>query len=476
MTRGILLINPPKIDGVAFTREGRCEEREEVLGTVKPPLSLAIIASMLREKAFLFKLLDATALDLSAIQTINLLEEEAFQPSMIVFCTTTPTIEADTSMMKCIKEHFGSVLIAFGPHTSAVPIESMEKFPDLDAVIIGEPEETVLQIAMQKGNRLENVKGLCYRKNGHPICNTERRGVQNLDTLPYPAWDLLPLEKYCMPLTGDRYVLVEVNRGCPFKCDFCVVPITHGNKFRERDPIRVVDEIEFLIRHYKLSTFYLWGDTVTLDKRFMEAFCDEIIKRAILIRWISNSRAETINNQAFARKLKESGCWMLAMGVESSSDDIRERMQKCLQTQQIKQAFSLLRQVGIKSLAFFIFGHLGDTEASMQATSQFATSLDPDYASFYPAVPFPGTTLYEECLANGLLTSQDWSKYEYSHYVIKTQYLNEHNVMQARSKAYRRFYFRPKFLFRQLKEIKSLHAFAFTIARGIRFIQWTMLK
>lgn len=476
MKHGILLINPSKIDGIAFTREGRCEEREEVLGTVKPPLSLAIIASMLREKLIPFKLFDATALDISPTQIISRLEEEAFKPLIIIFCTTTPTIEVDTSMMALIKECFGSVLIAFGPHTSAVPIASMEKLPALDAVIIGEPEETVLQIAEQSGGRLETIHGLCYRKNGQPICNPKRHGVQNLDALPYPAWDLLPIEKYQLPLTGDRYVLVEVNRGCPFKCDFCVVPITHGHKFRERNPIKVVDEIEFLIHQYNLSAFYLWGDTVTLNKRFMQAFCDEIIKRKLAIKWFSNSRAEVIDSYEFAHKLKESGCWMLAMGVESSSNDIRQRMQKQLQTQQVQRACALLRQVRIKSLAFFIFGHISDTEASMQDTIQFASSLDPDYASFYPAVPFPGTALYEECLANDMLTSNEWSKYEYSHYVIKTDHLNEYKVMKARSKAYRRFYLRPRFLFRQLKEIKSLRAFADTIKRSIRFIEWTMLK
>ena len=474
MNRSVLLINPPKIDGIAFTREGRCEEREEVLGTVKPPLSLAIIASMLREKAIPFSLIDATASDLSPAQVISLLEEEAALPFVIVFCTTTPTIEADTSAMMRIKERFGSTLVAFGPHTSAIPVEVMEQFPSLDAVVIGEPEETVLQLVEQNFDKLETIQGLCFRKRGQVVLNSKRSGVRNLDALPVPAWDLLPLEKYTLPLTGDRYVMVEVNRGCPFTCDFCVVPITHGNKFRERELVKVVDEIQFLMHKYGLKTFYLWGDSVTLNRKFMSAFCDEIIERKLSIKWLSNSRADTINSYEFACKLRAAGCWMLAMGVESSSNDIRDQMKKHLQIEEIKRAFSLLRQVKIRSLAFFILGHPNDTQATMNTTIKFALSLDPDYASFYPAVPFPGTLLYEKCLADRELTSKDWSRFEYSNYVIQTAHLNASNVMKARSEAYIRFYLRPKFIFRQLKEIRSFRVLISTIKKGVNFIRWTI--
>ena len=262
--------------------------------------------------------------------------------------------------------------------------------------------------------------------------------------MPTPAWDLLPLEHYRLPLVNRPYVLIETSRGCPYTCDFCVVPLHHGNKFRERPPSVLVDEIERAKREHGIEYFYLWGDTVTLNAKTFSRFCDELIARDLGIQWFANARADNLVDLEFVKRLKRSGCWMLSMGIESDSDAVRKDMMKRLERQKILLAFRNLREAGVKSFAFFIYGYPGETPESMEQTTNFAVELDADFANFYPAVPYPGTELYAKVKRDGMLTTEDWTKMEYSYYVLEGNGLNEQVVMDALKRARRRFFLRPE--------------------------------
>src|SRR4030095_6091712 len=136
-----LLINPPPINGIAFTRQGRCQEREEVLGTTKPPYSLLVCAALFRERQNPVWLVDQTAAKLTTDQAIARLEAEGFRPELIVFPSTTPTLDADVAEMARLKAHFGAALVSFGPHASTVPAESMARVPDVDGMIVGDAQD-----------------------------------------------------------------------------------------------------------------------------------------------------------------------------------------------------------------------------------------------------------------------------------------------------------------------------------------------
>lgn len=468
----VLLVNPPRINGVSWTREGRCQEREDILGTVKPPFSLALIASILRENKIDFKLIDATAHDLTGNEIYAQLIESNFHPDFIVYCTTTPTIIPDTEALSILKKRFNAKLAAFGTHIASVPEESMTKLPDIDIGITGEPEYVVLDILKQDNlSDLSSVKGIIWR-NGEKLClNARSEWLNNLDRLPVPAWDLLPLDNYTLPFTNERYILVETSRGCPFGCEFCVAHLNHGLKFRKRQPENVVNEIEDLKIKFNINYFYLWGDTVTLDKKFIENFCDELIKRDIKIRWFTNTRADTLHDADLVRKMKASGCWMLSIGIESSSQETRRDMNKKLETDNIKQAITLLRKVGILSFGFFIYGYPGETEKDLRETTKFALSLPLDYANFYPAVPYPGTAFYNRCVRDGYLSQNSWAKMEYSHYILNTKDLNENIVKRAIFHAYRRFYLRPQFIYRHLRNIGLKNFIGSSSQYVIKFIK-----
>jgi radical SAM superfamily enzyme YgiQ (UPF0313 family) len=452
-------MNPPLINGVAFTRQGRCQEREEVLGTTKPPYTLALLGALLRDAGHDVRLIDATAEQLSTEAAIARLEREGFTPSLILFPSTTPTFDADVAEMVKLKQRFGAPLFCFGPHASTVPEASMNRRPDIDGMFVGEPEDAALQLAaLDSLERVGEVPSITWRRNGTVVSHRAHGTFAGFAQAPLPAWDLLTLDRYALPMVNQPYVLVETSRGCPYTCDFCVAPIHQGHKFRERSAKALVDQIERCHRTLGVNFFYLWGDTVTLNVKSFTAFCDELIARNLPIQWFGNARADNLTDPAFVHRLKRAGCWMLALGIESESEDVRKDMTKRLERQKIQTAFRNMRQAGIKSFAFFIFGYPGETLGTIEATTDYAIELDPDFANFYPAVPYPGTALYEKCVREGWLNSDgaDWRKMEYSYYLLRGNGLDERVVMDAINRAKRRFFLRPSYLMRHLGDVARL--------------------
>lgn len=458
MSERVLLINPPAIDGIKFTRQGRCQEREEVLGTTKPPYTLVVIAALLRARGIACRVIDQTASNIPTAEVIATLDREGFRPTMILFPSTTPTLDADVLEMRALKAHYAVPMFCFGPHASTVPQLSMERAPDVDGMFVGEPEDGVLAL-VTRGDRssLAGIPGLTYRDAGGAIVpHTSHGSFTGFAEMPIPAWDMLNLGDYTLPLEGKPYILIETSRGCPYTCDFCVAPIHQGHKFRERDATRLVDEMEYAVKTLGVKHFYLWGDTVTLNAKSFGKFCDELIARDIGARWFGNARADNLVDPAFVQKLKDSGCWMLAMGIESESEEVRKDMVKRLEEQKVRTAFRNLRAIGIKSFAFFIYGYPGETLESMDRTTAYAIDLDADFANFYPAVPYPGTDLYDKAKREGMLVSDDWTRMEYSYYLLRFGDINEATVMAALQRARRRFFLRPRYIARNFGDLVKL--------------------
>ena len=454
-----LLVNPPRIGGIAFTRQGRCQEREEVLGTTKPPFTLALVAALLRARGAgeQFKLVDLTARDASVADLVAELARDDFRPTLIVFPSTTPTLDADVSALAPLKARYGAKLVCFGPHASTVPAESMARAPEVDAMLVGEPEDALLQLtALGSWDEIDAIPSATYRRGTQVVAARAHGTFRGLAEAPYPAWDLLDLSLYALPLVNASYVIVETSRGCPYACDFCVAPIHQGHKFREKSATALVDEIEHGYRTFGLTYFYLWGDTLTLNVKTFSAFCDELIARQLPIQWFGNARADNLQDLAFVQRLKRAGCWMLALGIETESDETRKDMLKRLDGAKIRTAITHMRTAGVRSFGFFILGYPGETPVNLTKTVDYAIDLDPDFANFYPAVPYPGTELYAKAKRDGLLASDDWSRMEYSYYLLKGNGLDEPTVMKAINTAKRRFYLRPAYLARHAGDITRL--------------------
>ena len=459
-----LLVNPPLVNGVAFTRQGRCQEREEVLGTTKPPYTLALLAAMLRDAGCEVRLVDLTAERRPVDDLMAQLDREGFTPTLILFPSTTPTLDPDVAEIARLKKHFGAPIFCFGPHASTTPRASMLRAPDVDGMFIGEPEDAALALArLDSLDGLATIPSLTWRRGpstslgaGDIVPHSAQGSYSGFATMPFPAWDLVPMRLYSLPLVNRPYVIVETSRGCPYACDFCVAPIHQGHKFRERSAKTLVDEIERCYRDFGVDFFYLWGDTVTLNVKTFTAFCDELIARNLPIQWFGNARADNLTDPAFVHRLRKAGCWMLAMGIETESEEIRKDMVKKLERQKIQAALTNMRDAGIRSFAFFILGYPGETLATIDHTIEYAIELNPDFANFYPAVPYPGTALYDKVVRDGLLVEEDWARMEYSYYLLKGNGLDEHVVMDAINRAKRRFFMRPAYIAGRLGDVMKL--------------------
>ena len=452
-----LFVNPPLVGGIAFTRQGRCQEREEVLGTTKPPLTLALAAAMFRDRGQDVRLVDLTATQQSVDDLIARLDAEAFRPTLIIFPSTTPTLDADVAAMSRLKAKYDAPMFCFGPHASCTPRESMERAAGMDGMFIGEPEDGIFALgALDSLDRLGEIPNLTFRRQGQIVEHQAKGTFTGFLTAPYPAWDLLDLSKYTLPLVDASYVIVETSRGCPYSCDFCVAPIHQGHKFREKSAKALVDEIEQGYRRFGLKFFYLWGDTVTLNVKTFGAFCEELIARNLPVQWFGNARADNLTDPAFVARLRKAGCWMLALGIETESEETRKDMMKRLDGEKIRTALKNMRAAGIRSFGFFILGYPGDNVASLDRTIEYAVELDPDFANFYPAVPYPGTELYAKAKRDGLLASEDWARMEYSYYLLRGNGLDEPTVMAAINRARRRFYLRPSYLVRHAGDVFRL--------------------
>jgi len=460
-----LLVNPPLVGGIAFTRQGRCQEREEVLGTTKPPYTLALMAALLRQRGQQVRLVDLTASRQSVDELIAVLDKEGFTPTLILFPSTTPTLVADSVAMAKLKARFGAPMFCFGPHASTTPAESMAKAPQVDGMFVGEPEDAAMELAsLGTLNEIGNVAALTYRREQEVIPHRAHGSFTGFLEAPMPAWDLLTLSEYSLPLVNKSYVIVETSRGCPYTCDFCVAPIHQGHKFRERSASAIVDEMAFIVRTHGVKFFYLWGDTVTLNVKSFSAICEEIIARGLDVQWFGNARADNLQDPEFVDRLKRSGCWMLALGIETESDDTRKDMMKRLESEKIRKALINMRASGVKSFGFFILGYPGEDAKALDRTIDYAIDLDPDFANFYPAVPYPGTELYAKAKRDGLLASEDWTKMEYSYYLMSGNGLNEQVVMDAINRAKRRFFLRPSYLARHSGDVVKLAVTKFPVA------------
>ena len=280
------------------------------------------------------------------------------------------------------------VTVLDGQHPSARPDECLTN-PNIDFVVIGEGEITISELinTFEKGDtqNLKKIKGIAFKRNGKTVMASPRPPIEDLDSLPFPARHLLPMDKYFAdvketPLRGEinkPWTTMITTRGCPYKCVFCTVHIVMGKKWRARSPENVVDEIEQLIRTYRIKQIDFYDENMTLDKKRMENICDLIVERKLDIDWYTPNgvRADTLDENLL-RKMKKSGCKRIRVapesGVQRVVDQIVKKDQKLTE---VEKAIVLARNVGIKVGCFFVLGLIGETKEDIQATINYAYKL-----------------------------------------------------------------------------------------------------
>jgi anaerobic magnesium-protoporphyrin IX monomethyl ester cyclase len=456
----ILLINPPAYKGADYIREGRCMQTKSSWATLWMPLTLANLASLLRDKGNNeVRLVDCIAENISFTGLMGICEKT--KPELVILNTAIPSISGDIYASELIKKTLpNSRIAAIGMYPTLFENKMLEKYSHIDFCIIGEPEWTALKLAesLKEGNQLSDIKGLIFRQEEKVIVNEYQNYDENdVNELPFPARDLLKNEKYKLPINGEKFTLLSIGRGCPFSCIYCLSNKYYGKKFRKRSVENVIAEIEECVNIYGIKNFLFWGESFTLDQKYGEQICDEILKRNIKIIWSTASRVDTLNS-VLLEKMKKAGCAMLSLGVESMSQEVLNKAKKGTTPEMSEKAVAMVKKAGIRSMGHIIFGLPGDTRESAKKSAAFACQ-NFDYAQFYCAVPYPKTELEEIARSNDWIMKHKISDLDLTKSIMKNETLNPKDVEKIRNSAYRSFYIRPKMLFQALRETSSLKSF-----------------
>ncbi len=312
-----------------------------------------------------------------------------------------------------------------GPHVTLVPKDFLEETKTVDIAVAGEGEYTLLEIAQyfEGQKQLSAIKGIAYRQNGKVVVNERRQFIDNLDELPYPAYELVAMEQYLSPQKigyrsfQNRAISMITSRGCPFNCCFCAVHLHMGQGFRANSADYVLDHIRHVVDKYKVKNIFFEDDNLTLDLKRFEAICDGIIERKIKIGWETPNgvRADCLNLELL-RKMKQSGCKSVFVGVESGDQQILDKVVcKSLDLNRVVEFAKNARKIGLKTGAFYIIGFPGETKENMQRTVDFALELKRKYdvgMHLFVATPSYGTRLYDECKAKGYLPADlTWNSF-----------------------------------------------------------------
>ncbi|MEM4524082.1 MAG: radical SAM protein, partial [Archaeoglobaceae archaeon] len=351
----------------------------KMLEISSPPLGISYLASVLRERGFKIKIIDDLVENLNFSDLIKRIRD-----SIIVGITsTTPTFKSALEYAKKIKEVLPNVFVIIGGvHVTFHPEEAL-KNEFVDAVCIGEGEETIVEVAekIEAGRSLEGVKGIYYKEEGKIVKNPPRDFIQDLDSIPFPAFDLLPLEKYSVLGKKLEVFPMITSRGCPFACRYCSSSLLMGHRFRARSAKNVVDEMEWLVDEFDAKHIAFGDDTFTLKKRRVEEICKEIKERKLEVTWSCSSRIDTVSEELL-KMMKSAGCTAIYYGIESSSKRILEYYRKRISLERAKEVVKMTKKLKISTICSFIIGAPIETKKEMEETLKFAIELDPDYAQF----------------------------------------------------------------------------------------------
>jgi len=466
----MLIVNPPAYKNLDFIREGRCMQTKSSWAALWMPLSLCYVAAILRNDNHVVKLVDCIA-EKTDLKNLTGLAA-GFKPDIVILNTAIPSIRGDMLAGAEIKRVLpATIIVVIGVFPSIYDKIILEEFPSADFAITDEPEWVIGKLinSIEASSPVSEIKGVIYRDGSNIVVN-ERQNLSgnNPDDLPFPARDLINNDAYRLPTNGEKFTLLSVGRGCPEKCIYCIANLYYGHRFRKRSVDKVIEEIEECVTRHKIRSFLFWGESFTADPAYGEKICDEIIRRKINISWSTTSRVDTLN-PVLLGKMKNAGCILLGLGIESYDQGVLDNAGKRITTGQIDAAVSMLKKAGINSMGHFVFGLPGDTRETSEKTIKFALR-NVDFAQFYCAIPYPKTKLGQMASESGWIVDHDFDDLDFTSSVMGNESMTAVEIKNIRDRAYRRFYFRPKMIIQTFREVKSVKSF-FSILKFARWIR-----
>lgn len=458
----VLLINPN------YRKVYRYVAEEATM--IEAPLGLAYIASVLRKNNFDVRILDAAALNLSDMQIKRAVDK--CNPGIVGITAATNTITLAYDIANSIKTNKRLIVVG-GPHTSILPEQTLKECKSIDIAVRGEGEYAMLEIAQKKP--LKKIRGISYRKGNRIIKNKDRDFIKNLDELPFPARDLLPLDKYySVGIRRYPFATMITSRGCPYNCNFCVNYTVLGKGFRARSVENVMQEIDYLVKKHHVREIDINDDNFSVDMTRAERICDELIKRKHDLIWKMGNgiRADRLNEN-LVRKMKKAGCYLIAFGIESGNPKILKDINKGESLEQITTAIKWCKKYRILTEGFFIIGNLGDNEKTMQDTINFAKKLDLDIAQFQVFIPLPGSSYEGIIRKEGRIFAKSWKEYNaFGRPIFEHKDLSPELMERMQKKAWKEYYLRPMMIIKKILEIRTPKQFVAYAKAGLAVLKF----
>ena len=451
----VLIINPPWPGKGFGTRSQNRIIKHRSDKYLQYPIFLAYSASQLRKAGFKVTYIDSVIQDLNFDQTLAAVKKS--KPDVIFMETTTPSIEADYDSLISLKDATGAWIIVGGPHATYFHREVLKECHAIDVVIRHEFDTKIANVVAGLDN-LERISGITYRNNGGIVDNGDGDLEKDLDTLPLPDRDVIPWNWYLEAwYTKKPFMNMMTSRGCPYHCSFCLWPQSmYGHKQRFRSLDNVFKELHLLVDRYGLKEINIDDGTFTTKKKRVIEFCQRLRDDGLELVWTCNGRVDNIDDEML-EAMKASGCKMIRLGVESGSQEVLDKIYKGLTLEQIEQGVRLVKKHGIQALGGFMFGFPYDSRKTIEQTIQFAKKLSPDQVQFSINMCYPGTSLYEYAKENNLLLAKSFKEFDMTYGpVVKTVDMQRDELEHILARAYKEFYFRPRFILQTLIHMKDV--------------------
>ena len=375
---------------------------------------------------------------------------ESFNPSMVLTSGFTCNVYTCVRSFEIAKKVNKEIItVAGGIHFSTLPEESLINFPEIDFIIRGEGELTIVELIkkLRKDEKIEKISGLSFKKNEKIVNTQNRKLIKNLDKLPYPAYHLVEdnIRKYHFSMMAGkktRYMILEGSRGCDYRCSFCTQWYHWGGCWRSKSIKRIVNEIEFLNNTYGGVFLWLTDDHFKINIRGKNLY-KELKKSSFkddIMLFLQARTDDVANNPDLVKNLREVGTYWIMCGVESPSEETLKEYKKGTKNEDAYKAMKILRKNDIFSHAMFVIGSRKETHESVNQLIKFSIDIEPDFSIYTALTPFPGTKYYNIALKNRWIEDKNYSNYDMAHAIMPTEKLTRKEVQQELWRCYQNFY------------------------------------
>jgi anaerobic magnesium-protoporphyrin IX monomethyl ester cyclase len=413
------------------------------------PLGLAYLGAVAEKAGHEVKVIDCQAEKLNYEAFRNRISQT---PSDIIGVTATTLLYKSAMQLINIAKEIQpqAVTMLGGSHGTFWDENALNEYPSLDVVVRREGEQTFIELVakLQTKDNFGDVLGITFRKDRQIIRTPDRPFLEDLDSLPFPAHHLLPLNE--LKHNGKILFPLFTSRGCVYWCDFCSTVRMFGRGYRMRSPKNVVDEMQLVHDKYGVDQVTFYDDAFSVNRDRVVKICEELHARKLDMTWDCGTRVDMVDYDLL-KTMYDAGCIAVWLGVESGSEAMLGAMNKRIKLDQTRTAYKTAHKVGLMTIANTVLGFPGETEQTAWETIRFIKELNPDDVGFYVATPYPGTPMYEQVKSNGWLKVTDFDKYDTAGPTFETPTMSMTKLAEIRYKAYQQFYLRPGYILKMMR-------------------------